>query len=128
MAPGPEYPSDCQDGAPIPGGRRHTKHLLDLAEVSDCFHLTTVQAENKSTVVVEDSQAPLSGARKFTGDRARRPPTRGKDADETNDVSSGRLTRKRVPRNQTENVTTVTDQYLSQTGADGGWLSGRSPG
>ena len=36
------------DRVPIARGDRHTQLLLDLAEIADCFHLSTIQTQDES--------------------------------------------------------------------------------
>ncbi len=104
-----QNPHDRHDRVPIPRRRRHTEQFVDLPEVADRFHVTTVHTEDKSISHCEDSQKPLPVAWKC--DRYGRPNAAilGQDAHESNNVRSYRLGPERILRLQADEITAIAE-------------------
>ena len=49
-----------------PRRHRHTEQFVDLAEITNGFHVTTVLSKNESVFHRADSQEPLSVGRKWS--------------------------------------------------------------
>jgi hypothetical protein len=66
---------------PIASSGGHTEELLDLAEITDRFHLPTIQTEDESVLDGNDLEQPFVVRRQTERERRRRGGSFGQDVD-----------------------------------------------
>ena len=79
---------DLLDGIPVSRCRRDTQKLLDLAEITDRFHLPSIQTQDEFFSDLNNLQHPLILRREAERQRRRRCNSFRRDADESRDVGS----------------------------------------
>ena len=79
---------DLLDGIPVSRRRRDTQELLDLAEVTDRFHLASIQTQDEFFSDRNNFQQPLILRREAERQRRRRCNSFRRHADESSDVRS----------------------------------------
>jgi hypothetical protein len=107
-----QNPHDRTDCVPISCRGRHAEQFVDLAEIADRFHVTTVHSEDESAFRSDESHEPLATCRKRDWNGG--PETAGfrQDADESNHVRACGLRCKRILHLQANKIAAVAEHNL----------------
>ena len=103
---------DLVDRAPVTGGHRSARDLVDAAEVANRLHVTAVFADHELPVTGEDPDQPLPLRREANGRAAGRCCGLTEDADESHDARRRRSRPVRSAVDQRDDVLRIADGDL----------------